>query len=93
MPTIRSLWRGHPIEYRGGAWYYIDTDELVSGNPKRACRHCQKPNREDGDDPCLGHLPGVSNACCGHGEPIEAYIQFNNGVTVRGFDINKLEKP
>jgi hypothetical protein len=27
-------------------------------------------------DPCVGYLPGVYNACCGHGEDDEAYITF-----------------
>lgn len=32
-------------------------------------------------DPCLGKLPGVQFACCGHGDPEEdPYIMFTNGV-------------
>jgi hypothetical protein len=27
-------------------------------------------------DPCIGYLPGVYNACCGHGNPAEAYLTF-----------------
>ncbi len=27
-------------------------------------------------DPCIGYLPGVFNACCGHGDDAEAYITF-----------------
>ena len=27
-------------------------------------------------DPCIGYLPGVYNACCGHGKDDEAYITF-----------------
>lgn len=26
-------------------------------------------------DPCLGMLPGVNNACCGHGNAHQAYVQ------------------
>ncbi len=33
-------------------------------------------------DPCLGYLPSVTNACCGHGTS-EAYVSFNNGITLR----------
>jgi len=33
-------------------------------------------------DPCLGCLPGVAFACCGHGDR-EMYIAFENGVTIR----------
>jgi hypothetical protein len=28
----------------------------------------------DGPDACLGLLPAVRNACCGHGDPNEAYV-------------------
>lgn len=42
------------------------------------------PNGEiDYVDPCLGHLPGVRYACCGHGVD-HGYIFFENGVIVRG---------
>jgi hypothetical protein len=27
-------------------------------------------------DPCIGYLPGVYNACCGHGKSKDAYICF-----------------
>ena len=30
----------------------------------------------DPPDPCIGFLPGVYNACCGHGDPDYAYITF-----------------
>lgn len=35
-------------------------------------------------DPCLGILPGVKYACCGHGDKVGMpYIFFDNGVTMR----------
>lgn len=38
---------------------------------------------------CLGNLPGVVAACCGHGVK-EGYIKFSNGTVVRGnFGISK----
>jgi hypothetical protein len=38
-----------------------------------------------GPDPCLGKLPGVVNACCGHGlQP--GYVIFENGKTLL-FDV------
>ena len=40
-------------------------------------------------DPCLGELPGVNNACCGHGEPKYAYIKFTNGMVVKGFTVDR----
>ena len=35
------------------------------------------------EDPCLGVLPGVEAACCGHGVE-EGYIKFVNGTVIRG---------
>lgn len=32
----------------------------------RECGHCGE-TCGDGPDPCLGYLPGVISACCGHG--------------------------
>jgi hypothetical protein len=38
----------------------------------------------EGHDPCIARLPGVRYACCGHGVH-EGYIQFENGVVLRGY--------
>ncbi len=79
-----SLWRGHLIIKRGDLWYYVDDGSPVAGN-ERTCGKCDQPAPLNGVDPCLGMLPRVVNACCGHGEPEEAYIQFENGVRISGF--------
>lgn len=86
MINDTSNWRGHPIIWseKRQAWLYKDTNDLVSLLPMRSCGKCKIPQRND-TDPCLGKLPGVINACCGHGKPKESYIQFENGVIVRGF--------
>jgi len=86
--TAKSRWRGHPIVRVNGKWVYEDNGTPTAEQPNRRCGHCSLPNRPDGHDPCLGSLPGVMNACCGHGERNEAFIQFENGVTVRGFLID-----
>lgn len=38
---------------------------------------------KEGYDACLGRLPGVVAACCGHGVD-DGYILFENGVNIRG---------
>ena len=46
---------------------------------------CTKEHKiGDGDyvDPCLGILPGVKYACCGHGGE-SGYVFFENGLVVR----------
>lgn len=79
----KSHWRGHEIEYENGRWVYADTRKLVSGK-ERPCGNCGKAANK-GNDACLGKLPGVQNACCGHGFQKESYIQFKNGTIVQGF--------
>jgi hypothetical protein len=34
-------------------------------------------------------LPGVINACCGHGDPSQAYVVFSNGVFLQGFEVRQ----
>lgn len=55
------------------------------------CRHCDKVCEEDGIDPCLGRLPGVKAACCGHagkgGKGAHTpYIIFDNNIVINDFD-------
>ncbi len=40
-------------------------------------------------DPCLGELPGVVGACCGHGDSKKAYMSFANGVVLRPLFVEK----
>lgn len=63
---------------------YVDNDEKVGDMPFRPCGKCGHYPTDDGDDYCLGHLGNIMNACCGHGNR-KGYIQFDNGVTVRGY--------
>jgi hypothetical protein len=86
--AVKSTWRGHPMEWIGeygeeGTWVYSDTKTPVSQNPNRDCASCGLPSTKEGHDACLGTLPGAMNACCGHGDVSYAYIQYNDGHTVR----------
>ena len=63
---------------------WADTNKKVLNKEERPCNHCGKLNLIDGDesyDACLGKLPGVEQACCGHGQQ-EGYLKFENGVTL-----------
>jgi hypothetical protein len=52
-----------------------------------ACDHCgQRCSDDSDDDPCIEGLPGVLNACCGHGDEREAYVQMRDGTWVGGSD-------
>jgi len=89
--TAKDTFRGHPIIFDEpkDQWVYED-DGTPSGSSVRPCKRCGKTFEGSNigePDPCLGTLPGVDNACCGHGDRSAAYIRFTNGVAVEGFDI------
>ena len=82
---MSSEHRGHQISQDRDVWRYKSDGATVYQN-RRACGECHKPDTIDGHDACLGTLPGVMNACCGHGNQEEAYIQWPDGSCIRGFD-------
>ena len=94
--TAKSTWRGHSIIWDDAKeqWFFQDDmSPLPShGGEIRSCVKCDKlfEGSYEGDpDPFLGNLPGVNNACCGHGDHSEAYIRFTNGVIIRNFTVEK----
>lgn len=58
----------------------------IAGGKERPCTFCgltaDRRDGVDGADPCLGILPRVESACCGHGVH-EGWIRFENGPTLR----------
>ena len=60
-----SYQRGHRIIFDVWQWVYADTKETIS--EERPCVRCKEMPTEEGDDVCLGHIDGVTEACCGHG--------------------------
>lgn len=81
---MKDRYRGHAIAQVNAIWVYEDTAEPVQLNPNRACGECGEPNTAEGHDACIGALPGVMNACCGHGVTAEAYVQFEGGGLISG---------
>ena len=77
--TATGYHRGHAMRYEGEAWRYVGTGLLVSDDPEPACGHCGESSTPEGHDGCLGTLPGVANACCGHGADDEAYVTLEDG--------------
>lgn len=80
-----SSLRGHDIYPENGEWFYCDTRTSTVGE-ERPCGRCGSERTTEGHDGCLGTLPGVMNACCGHGEDAKAYVQFENGDHIKGED-------
>jgi hypothetical protein len=62
-----SYSRGHKIEdpHGQGEWIWSDSKKPIDDN--RPCAKCGKPPTLEGHDACLGCLPGIKAACCGHG--------------------------
>ena len=65
---IKSTERGWDIFFNPKAktWLYCDTGKPIDG--KRFCQRCGRPPAQEGYDACLGYIPGVHSACCGHGK-------------------------
>lgn len=75
----RNYLRGHEV-----ILLYKDTLTPTAGNP-RPCGHCGMNDTKEGHDGCLGTLlGGVMNACCGHGQENQAYVQFWGGKILCG---------
>ena len=64
--------------------YRRQTVGCASGvSEDRPCPLCGKPPPRRGHDPCLANLPGVNNACCGHGM-YTPYATLTSGFCLRG---------
>ena len=75
---------GRPVVFNevAGKWLYMDTLEPSDENP-RACPWCGGLPLEGDEDACLGHIPGVTSACCGHGVE-RACLMFDDGTFMQG---------
>lgn len=64
-----SYIRGHKVYYdhTDNTWRYQDTNDAASHTDGRPCKRCEEPPTIEGHDACLGRMPGVTSACCGHG--------------------------
>lgn len=62
---------GHAVvwDWESDVFRYVDTGDLAYrwGGEARPCPQCGELPTPDGYDPCLGCIPGVYSACCGHG--------------------------
>jgi hypothetical protein len=82
-----SYFRGHPVVCLAGeaCERYADdltpTVDAAGASVERPCVQCGRLAAPDGPDPCLGLLPGVRAACCGHGVE-EPYVWLHG--TIRG---------
>lgn len=85
--------RGHKIEHNGKEWVFSDNKEsTVKTHRDRPCGYCNKHDTAEGHDACLGTLPGVINACCGHGNHDYGYIQFEDKRIVRRINATEIKR-
>jgi len=83
-----GYFRGHPVVCLAdeACERYADdltpTVDAAGASVERPCVQCGLLAAPDGPDPCLGLLPDVKAACCGHGVE-EPYVLVVHG-TVRG---------
>ena len=82
--AIIGFLNGHNIRWVKDHWEYLINPEPI--DKIRPCPKCGQLPNVDGHDHCIARLPGVKNACCGHGTG-EGYIEFENGITIRGLFI------
>lgn len=65
---ITSCSKGNQIYYEDSAgWHYVFNNEPISNIDCLVCPRCQKISGVNEPDICLGHIPGIKSACCGHG--------------------------
>jgi len=85
--SVTSYVLGHLVYWRntisqGEGWYYEDYSKAEGENIK-PCVRCGNMPTKDGHDSCIANLPGIKNACCGHGVR-DGYLQFEDGTEIRG---------
>lgn len=90
--SVFSHFRGHEIAYINDVWVYVDTGEPVASVPDRSCGYCGRKRTKEGYDGCIGFIVGAQNACCGHGNTEEAYIQYEDGSEVRGINARNKQR-
>lgn len=82
--TVTSSFHGHTIIRKNGQWEKLNKTTRL---PIQYCNCCKE--KIFNVDICLGKLPGVKHACCGHGNRELSYIMFNNGIIIRGFYVDQ----
>lgn len=63
--------------------FFVETGEPYDPAQPLRCPGCKQMCDADAPDPCLGWVPGVEYACCGHGEKL-GYFKLCDGATIYG---------
>lgn len=80
--TTRSWFRGHEVRWIEAEKCWVYADDGSPTEIERQCKRCGRPPTAEGHDACLGEIPGVTAACCGHGVLNAEYFETGDvGVT------------
>lgn len=77
--------RGHRINVDTRSYATTYEDGVPLGAEERPCSACGRCALSvKAPDPCIGYLPGVLAACCGHGLVHSAYVHRSAGGVLTG---------
>ncbi len=76
--------RGHHAYYDffNKCWRFVENRQRIKDSQPLSCGRCGCKPTLEGHDACLGTLPGVKFACCGHGVD-EGYIMWKDSVITK----------
>lgn len=91
--TATAYSRGNPIRRNTEKerWEWEDGTPIepsIGGDVSRPCTRCGLYPTQEGHDACIGHVEGVTTACCGHGveEPfVTLYMGFKGEEEFKDF--------
>jgi len=86
----RSNAYGYEIEYDWDNNIWIYSDNKIPAIQVRLCKHCGQLPTKEGYDSCIGELPNVKFACCGHGKD-NPYAILNSGEKLDFNNINEMK--
>lgn len=78
----KSYSRGHEIIFNEDINKYFYADNGEEFHDQRPCAKCRKMPTKEGHDACLGTLPNVKYACCGHGVWEGYVVLFSDGGNI-----------
>lgn len=70
---IEAYSRGHKIQFDKQRQIWVWSDTLIEIDDSRPCKRCGSLPTPEGHDACLGEIPGLIAACCGHGIDRDEY--------------------
>lgn len=81
-----TYYNGHRVwEDQDGHFRYFTDDTSIREDPYRACPLCGSEPTPEKHDACLGTLPNVLFACCGHSVIDMAYVKLEDERIMRGY--------